>query len=238
MTDVPPVALVALWMLVLVEAFFIAAILRQLRQVQTRLPRLFAKIAVGAVAPDFTLPDTTGQRVHLQAELDAMQAEWLVLLFISPACFLCRHLLASIADRLSRHVALGGGFAASAAVAAPHDQQSAAASESAADELQGPEFELLILSDGGTADTAATVQGIALPRAPIVGRGSRALRDYGVAVSPYMLVIDRRRRVRAAGGADTVEGLVRLVRMAARSPDRLSAAAHTARTEHSLVGAR
>jgi methylamine dehydrogenase accessory protein MauD len=92
MTGVWLIAFTFLWVLVLIEAFLIFAILRQLGVLSARLPERPTGLAAGTRAPDYRLPDLGGQAVSLSS----YSGRGILLAFISPSCPMCKPLLPAI----------------------------------------------------------------------------------------------------------------------------------------------
>lgn len=91
------VAFVALWVLVLVEALLVLAVMRQLGLVYDRLPPTRTGLPPGTVAPDFTLPDLNGRPRSLKDYAGRM----VILAFVSPGCSACKPLLPALNDLFS-----------------------------------------------------------------------------------------------------------------------------------------
>jgi methylamine dehydrogenase accessory protein MauD len=85
-------AFATLWLLVLIEAFFIFAILRQLGLLQGRFPEQPAALSIGSEAPDFELQDLSGRSLAQSAH----RGRGLLLAVVSPTCSGCTKLVPAI----------------------------------------------------------------------------------------------------------------------------------------------
>ncbi len=198
MSDVWQVALIVLWVIVLIQAAFLIAVVRQLGIIHERLPRSpFADlIPVGEEAPDFTLPDIAGYQFVLHDRLTDLEAPWLVLLFVDSRCEICRATLESVSSYW-------------------HSRTATAVAESS----DVPAFDLAILSRGDAAVTATLVEGLLLP--DVLVEGSGVFEQYGIAAEPFVLVLDRQGRLQARGGTNEAERIVELVRMAQTAAEKV-----------------
>jgi methylamine dehydrogenase accessory protein MauD len=86
------VAFAVLWVLVVIEAFFIFAILRQIGLLNARIPVRRRGLPQGARAPAFDLPDLSGESVSW----DSFTNQEVLLAFVTPTCPGCRQLVPAL----------------------------------------------------------------------------------------------------------------------------------------------